>query len=214
MGRSLPITLQKSARCAFRLNPQTMNPIKSEAELIKAAQSGDSQAFDRLVLYYQEYLYRLMVRACHHPDDAEEVAVEAFARAYEKLEQFEGRSSFVTWLGRIATNLCFRRREKPEIPTLSLDDSSSSEGPHTLEPGDLRPGPEQQLMREEMRRIIRGSISTLPEPDQTVLRLRDIDGLSTEDTARQTGLTESAVKARLHRARKALRARLNADFLA
>jgi len=71
-----------------------------------------------------------MVRACHHPNDAEEVASEAFARAYERLCQFEGRSSFVTWLGRIATNLCFRRREKAEVPSVSLEERACEEEGH------------------------------------------------------------------------------------
>ena len=76
-----------------------------ELQLVAAAQAGDHEAFDRLVERYQDQIYRLMVRACHHPQDAEEVASEAIVRAYERLRQFEGRSSFATWLGTIATNL-------------------------------------------------------------------------------------------------------------
>src|SRR5687767_1405698 len=94
----------------------------SEQTLIDAAKAGDSAAFDQLVHRYEAYLYRLMVRACHHPQDAEEVALEAFVRAYERLGQFESRSSFVSWVGRIATNLCFRRREKAEPASVSLEE--------------------------------------------------------------------------------------------
>ena len=176
---------------------------RSDNRLIEAAQAGDVTAFDVLVNRYQEQIYRLMVRACHHPDDAEEVAVAAFGRAYDKLEQFEGRSSFVSWLGRIATNLCFRQREKKELETVPLDESH--------EPPD-EDSPERQAVRQEMHRIIRAAVAALPEPDQSVLRLRDIAALSAADTALQTGLTESAVKSRLHRARKTLRAQLNHDF--
>ena len=174
-----------------------------EDRLIEAAQNGDAAAFDVLVYRYQAQIYRLMVRACHHPDDAEEVAIAAFGRAYEKLEQFEGRSSFVSWLGRIATNLCFRRREKKEFEAVPLEESH--------EPPE-EDSPERQAMQNEMRRIIRAAVASLPEPDQTVLRLRDIDEFSTDETAARTGLTESAVKSRLHRARKSLRSKLSADF--
>jgi RNA polymerase sigma-70 factor (ECF subfamily) len=177
--------------------------LASDDRLIEAAQNGDAAAFDVLVDRYQEQIYRLMVRACHHPDDAEEVAVAAFGRAYEKLEQFEGRSSFVSWLGRIATHLCFRRREKKEFETVPLDES------HELPDED---SPERQAVQREMHRIIRAAVASLPEPDQSVLRLRDIEELSAAQTALQTGLTESAVKSRLHRARKMLRAQLNSDF--
>jgi RNA polymerase sigma-70 factor (ECF subfamily) len=186
-----------------------------EAVLIHAAQNGDNAAFDQLVQEYQDYLYRLMVRACHHPDDAEEVASEAFVRAYERLCRFEGRSSFVTWLGRIAMNLCFRRREKAELPSESLEERGREEAGHPdRTPAAAGPTPEQRAIQEEMKRTVRGAIGELPEPDQTVLRLRDIEQLSTIETAEQTGLTVAAVKARLHRARVRLRERLNSYFLA
>jgi RNA polymerase sigma-70 factor (ECF subfamily) len=174
-----------------------------EDRLIEAAQSGDAAAFDVLVNRYQQQIYRLMVRACHHPDDAEEVAVAAFGRAYEKLGQFEGRSRFVSWLGRIATNLCFRRRQKNEVETVSLEEAH--------EPPDTD-SPERAAVQKEMQHIIRAAVAALPEPDQTVLRLRDIEEYSTQQTAGATGLSESAVKSRLHRARKMLRAKLSHDF--
>ena len=117
-----------ATRCYPALHDH-LGPVEENA-LIQAAQAGDPAAFDRLVAEYQDYLYRLMVRACHHPDDAEEVASEAFVRAYERLCQFEGSSSFVTWLGRIATNLCFRRREKAELPSVSLEERSREEEGH------------------------------------------------------------------------------------
>jgi RNA polymerase sigma-70 factor (ECF subfamily) len=178
--------------------------LPSDDHLIEAAQAGDTEAFDVLVDRYQAQIYRLMVRACHHPDDAEEVATEAFGRAYEKLGQFEGRSGFVTWLGRIATNLCFRRRQKPELETVALEEAYESSDDNS---------PEREAMRREMHRIVRAAVASLPEPDQSVLRLRDIEEYSGAQTAEHLGLTLPAVKARLHRARKALRARLDADLL-
>jgi RNA polymerase sigma-70 factor (ECF subfamily) len=156
-----------------------------------------------------------MVRACHHPQDAEEVASEAFLRAYQRLHQFENRSSFVTWLGRIATNLCFRRRERAELPSVSLEEQArEEEGYPDRTPAAAEPGPEQRALKEEMKRQIRGAIAELPEPDQTVLRLRDIEQLSTAEVSARMGLSIPAVKARLRGARGRLRERLNYYFLA
>jgi RNA polymerase sigma-70 factor, ECF subfamily len=191
-----------------------MNDPRSEQQLIEAACAGDTEAFDRLVRQYQGYLYRLMVRACHHPQDAEEVASEAFVRAYQRLGQFEGRSSFVTWLGRIATNLCFRRRERTELPAESLEELAlAEEGRPERAPASSEPTPEQQALQAEMKRMVQAAIAELAEPDQTVLRLRDIEQLSTAEVSARTGLTAPAVKARLHRARHQLRDRLNRYFL-
>ncbi|MCC2671384.1 MAG: polymerase sigma factor, sigma-70 family [Armatimonadetes bacterium] len=195
----------------------TKTPLEPSREqaLIHAAQHGDSAAFDHLVRQYQSYLYRLMVRACHHPQDAEEVASEAFARAYARLGQFEGRSSFVSWLGRIATNLCFRRRERVELPSVSLEEEAREEAGHRdRTPPASTPTPEQSALQAEMRRMIRAAVAELPEPEQTVLRLRDIEQYSAAETAERTGLTIPAVKARLHRARGRLRERLNAYLFA
>jgi RNA polymerase sigma-70 factor (ECF subfamily) len=188
---------------------------RSEQQLIEAARAGDTASFDRLVHRYQGYLYQLMVRACHHPQDAEEVATEAFARAYERLCQFEGRSSFVSWVGRIATNLCFRRRERVEPPSVSLEELAREEEGHPdRTPPAVEPTPEQQALRAEMRRLIRAAVAEIPEPDQTVLRLRDIEELPAAEVSARTGLTVPAVKARLHRARARLREQLSSYFLA
>lgn len=176
----------------------------TDNHLIKAAQAGDPAAFDRLVERHRAQIYRLMVRVCHHPDDAEEVAFEAFGRAYEKLEQFEERSSFVSWLGRISTNLCLRRRQKGEVETVSLEEHHDPSGEDS---------PETQVLRHEMHCVVRAAVASLPEPDQSVLRLRDIEELSGAETAARLHLSLPAVKARLHRARKALRARLDSEFM-
>lgn len=176
----------------------------TDNNLIKAAQAGDSAAFDRLVERHRAQIYRLMVRVCHHPDDAEEVAFEAFGRAYEKLEQFEGRSSFISWLGRISTNLCLRRRQKNELQTVPLEESLDSPSEDS---------PERQAIRHEMHCIVQAAVASLPEPDQSILRLRDIEGLSGAETATRLNLSLPAVKARLHRARNTLRARLDSEFI-
>lgn len=185
-----------------------------EDRLIEAAQAGDREAFDTLVREYQDYLYRLMVRTCHHPQDAEEVALDALARAYERLSQFEGRSTFVSWLGRIATNLCLRRREKLEVPSVSLEEMTRpEEGRAERLPPSREPTPEQLAVQAEMSRVIREAVASLPEPDQTVVRLRDIEQMPAREVSALTGLSVPSVKSRLHRARGRLRERLNSYFL-
>jgi RNA polymerase sigma-70 factor, ECF subfamily len=207
-----PVTPSRSRHAAAA--PNRPDP-SAEQQLVRAAQAGDAAAFDQLVRRHQDHLYRLMVRACHHPQDAEEVASEAFLRAYERLRQFEGRSSFISWLGRIATHLCFRRRERAELPAVSLTELAHEEEGHPdRTPASDAPTPEQRALQDEMRRLIRRAIAELPEPDQTVLRLRDIEDLSTAEVSARTGLSVAAVKARLHRARGRLRERLNGYFLA
>lgn len=186
----------------------------TEERLIDAARAGDRQAFDRLVRRYQDHLYRLMVRACHHPQDAEEVALDALARAYERLAQFEGRSSFVTWLGRIATNLCLRRRERAQVPSVSLEElARGEEGRPERTPRDEAPTPEQVALQTEMVRVIRQAVDSLPEPDRTIVWLRDIERLPAAQVSERTGLSVPAVKSRLHRARGRLREELNHYFL-
>ncbi len=194
-----------------------------EQRWIEAARQGDKAAFDRLVTYHRDRLYRLMVRACHHPQDAEEVAVDALARAYEHLDQFEGRSEFVTWLNRIATRLCIRRRERHELPAVSLDapaggtaedaDGFGQASYAERIPDPHAASPEVLVLQAETRRILHAAVEQLPEPDQTVLRLRDIESLPTDEVSRITGLTPAAVKARLHRSRRRLRDRLDRELL-
>lgn len=184
-----------------------------ENELVEAARKGDKEAFDRLMSRYQDYIYRLMMRACSHPEDAEEVTSEAFLRAYQNLAQFEGRSSFVTWLGKIAANLCLHRRSKTHAEQVRrVRGQKGGSYPAPLPPAS-EPTPEQEALRRETKRCIQAAIDELPEPDRMVLRLRDVEQLSTAEVSAQTGLSEPAVKARLHRARLRLRERLNAYFL-
>ncbi len=183
---------------------------REEERLVAAAQAGDNAAFDRLVLAYQSSLYRLMTRACHHPQDAEEVASEAFLKAYQSLRQFENRSSFVSWLGKIATNLCLRRRERASAQELFLEDHERGTGD---EPATTDASPEERALAAEVRECVHRAVDGLREPDRTVLILRDIEQLSAGEVSRRTGLSVPAVKSRLHRARATLRERLSAGFL-
>lgn len=190
---------------------------REEQNLIRAAQSGDSRAFDRLVHRYQAQIYRAMTRACANPELAQDVLQEAMIRAFRALPQFRGDASFATWLFRIAKNLCVRKQQQIMAhPTISLDQPlNEEEDAESL----LRQmidysaqNPQQVVIDEEIRQKVREAVDKLPPNLREVLVLRDIEDLSNQETAERTGLTVAAVKARLHRARSLLREQLEEYF--
>lgn len=190
---------------------------REEQNLIRAAQSGDSRAFDRLVHRYQAQIYRAMTRACANPELAQDVLQEAMIRAFRALPQFRGDASFATWLFRIAKNLCVRKQQQIMAhPTISLDQPlNEEEDAETL----LRQmidysaqNPQQVVIDEETRQKVREAVDKLPPNLREVLVLRDIEDLSNQETAERMGLTIAAVKARLHRARALLREQLEEYF--
>lgn len=190
---------------------------REEQNLIRAAQSGDSRAFDRLVHRYQAQIYRAMTRACANPELAQDVLQEAMIRAFRALPQFRGDASFATWLFRIAKNLCVRKQQQIMAhPTISLDQPlNEEEDAETL----LRQmidysaqNPQQVVIDEETRQKVREAVDKLPPNLREVLVLRDIEDLSNQETAERMGLTIAAAKARLHRARALLREQLEEYF--
>lgn len=188
-----------------------------EHHLIRAAQQGDSRAFDRLIHRYQGQIYRAMTRACANPELAQDVLQEAMIRAFRALPQFRGDASFATWLFRIAKNLCVRKQQQLLAhPTVSLDQPlSDEEDAESL----LRQmidysaqNPQQVVLDEEIRQKVREAVDKLPPNLREILILRDMEDLSNQETAERTGLTVAAVKARLHRARALLREHLEEYF--
>jgi RNA polymerase sigma-70 factor (ECF subfamily) len=190
---------------------------REEHHLIRAAQQGDSRAFDRLIHRYQAQIYRAMTRACANPDLAADVLQEAMIRAFRVLPQFRGDASFATWLFRIARNLCVRKQQQMTAhPTISLDqplgedEEAESLLRHMIDPAAKNP--QQIVLDEEIRQKVREAVDKLPANLREVLILRDMEDLSNQETAERTGLTVAAVKARLHRARALLREHLEEYF--
>lgn len=197
----------------------TRNPVSSaqripEAALVAAAQQGDLPAFEQLVRRYEPRVFRLAVRIVGNEADAEDVMQEAFLKAYAKLSQFQRQSSFYTWVVRIAVNEALmklrRRRGGKELPLDEGLDSGEDLLPREIE--DWRPDPEQQLARRELQELLGSTIASLALPYRVVFQLRDVEGLSTEETASILHLTIPAVKSRLLRARLQLRDRLSHYF--
>jgi RNA polymerase sigma-70 factor, ECF subfamily len=175
--------------------------------------AGEPAAFTEMVERYSGTVYNLALRLMRNDAmEAEDVLQETFISAYRGLDRFEGRSLLSTWLYRIAYNAALMRLRKRKLTTVSID------APFENEEGDPIPrqlvdwgaAPDQVLLKGELHKALDGAVAALPESLRSVFVLRDIEGLSTAETAAILDLTETNVKVRLHRARLALRERLSA----
>jgi RNA polymerase sigma-70 factor (ECF subfamily) len=168
-----------------------------------------------MVERYSGTVYNLALRLMRNDSlEAEEVLQETFISAYRALDRFEGRSLLSTWLYRIAYNAALMRLRKRQPSVVSIDEPALNEegDPIPRQLVDWGGGPEQALLDGELRKLLDAAVAALPETLRSVFVLRDIEGLSTAETAAVLDLTESNVKVRLHRARLALRERLSAYF--
>ena len=186
---------------------------EDEHLLVAAAKSGDVTAFEELVSRYERKIFRLTMNITGNREDAEDAMQDAFLKSYSHLKTFQGDSRFYTWLVRIAANEALMRLRKRRPNQFSLDEPIA--GDEDLMPRELQdwgPGPEQRFAQTEMREILSSVIEEL-EPDyRMVFVLRDIEELSTEDTASALSISVPAVKSRLLRARLKLRQKLNRYF--
>jgi RNA polymerase sigma-70 factor, ECF subfamily len=198
----------------------TIQPIASENEqhpdlaLVARARSGDVAAYDKLVRKYERQIFRIAQHITQNREDAEDVMQDAFVKAFEKLDQFQGNSKFYTWLVRIAVNESLMRlRKRRTGKMVSMDeDVQTDEGSVPRDFADWAPNPEDNYSQSELAEILRKTIQGLPPGFRVVFVLRDVDGLSTEETAETLGLSVPAVKSRLLRARLQLRERLSRYF--
>ena len=196
------------------IQPNIEQPVSEEMQLVRRAKRGDVQAFEELVRRYDRNVFRIAQHITQNREDAEDVVQEAFLKAYRNLAKFQEQSKFYTWLVRIAVNeaLMKLRRKKPGR-TVSLDEEIKTEDDSLpREVADWSPNPEQMYNHAELRDILTRTIQGLPSGFRTVFVLRDVEGLSTEETAEALELSIPAVKSRLLRARLQLRERLNRFF--
>lgn len=189
-------------------------PVSDELALVRAAKAGDISAFEQLVHRYDRNVFRIAQHITQNREDAEDVVQDAFLKSYENLKNFQEQSKFYTWLVRIAVNeaLMRLRRRRPERMVSLDEDVKTEEDSMPREVADWSPNPEQQYSQEELKDILTRTIQGLPSSFRTVFVLRDVEGLSTEETAEALGLSIPAVKSRLLRARLQLRERLNKYF--
>lgn len=181
---------------------------------LAALHAGDRAEFARVVDTYYEMIYRLAIRMLSNPQDAEDILQETFIKAYRNFINFDGRSSVSTWLYRIATNeaLMFLRRQHPDVTSIddSFENDDGLEKPTYIV--DWCCLPEDELMSAEAQAHLDEAVESLPPNLRVVFVLRDIQGLSTRETAEVLNLTEVAVKTRLSRARFKLRELLSKYF--
>jgi RNA polymerase sigma-70 factor (ECF subfamily) len=185
-----------------------------ESVLVSQAREGDTHAFGQLVRRYEGKIFRLAQHVTQNREDAEDVLQETFMKAYEHLDQFKGDSKFYTWIVRIAVNQALMKlRRRKTDKSVSLDDTiDTGEDTVVREIAAWDENPEQQFSREELADILDGAIQGLDPIYRSVFVLRDVEDLSTEETAEALGLSVPAVKSRLLRARLQLREKLTRFF--
>ena len=189
-------------------------PVSDESVLVDAARNGDVGAFEQLVRRYDRNVYRIAQHITQNQEDAEDVVQDAFQKAFRNLGKFQGKSKFYTWLVRIAVNEAFMRlrRRRPERMVSLDEDIKTEEGSMPREVADWSPNPEQLYSQAELKDILSKTIQGLSPGFRTVFVLRDVEALSTQETAEALNLSIPAVKSRLMRARLKLRDRLNKYF--
>jgi RNA polymerase sigma-70 factor (ECF subfamily) len=186
---------------------------EKDEDLVRQAQGGDTRAFDELVRRYQDKVYRLSFKILRHEEDAAEALQDAFLSAYRGIGKFKAESTFSTWLYRIATNASLMKYRKRRDHHISLEQSQApGEDAETLQIPDWSDHPLDNLLDRETRQVMEEGVQKLPEELRTVFVLRDIEELSNAEVSQILDLSVAAVKSRLHRARIALRDRLNRYF--
>ncbi len=188
--------------------------MKDDAALLHALQKGDPAALASLFETYADRVYRLALGLLQDPLHAEDVVQDTFLAAISNLERFEGRSSLGTWLYRVAYNASMDRlrRQREDLPLDEDPDTDEGEIPLPEVLIDWEMTPEELLADDETRAYLDQAISELPESLRAVFILRDIEELSTAETAEALGISVGAAKVRLHRARLTLRELLSEYF--
>jgi RNA polymerase sigma-70 factor (ECF subfamily) len=178
----------------------------ADEELVAAAKNGNELGFESLARRHQRRIFALAFRYTRVREDAEDIVQETFKKAFVHLQKFEGKSSFSTWLTRIAINESLmslrRRRTLREVPANdSNDDHGTTLGPDLTYAG---PDPEVSYLQKEGARILAAAIRHLRPGMRRAIELRELGDLSTQETARRMGLSVAAIKARVFHARKEL----------
>jgi len=189
---------------------QSSTPIRSEAEIIAAIIAGETQLYHELVRPYERNVYLMALSFMKNEADAEDVAQEAFIKAFRNLSTFRGDAKFSTWLISITLNEARNRLRRQGIVRMqSLDEPPDEDGavsPALLR--DWREIPSEAVEREEVRALIKKAVETLPEIYRQVFLLRDVEELDVSETAQALSISISNVKVRLHRARMMLQKEL------
>ena len=206
--RPVPVTSDRSVH----LSKDASDAAAAMAEVVRRAVGGDASALESLLVEAQELTWRFSMAVCGHPEDAEDAMQEALVRTYRHVRQLRDADAFRPWLYRTVRNVCLmarRRRVSEPRHVLSLDEMLPGGGAAPrIDAASSQPTPEDLTSQSRLRRRLKDALAALPAPFRAVVFLRDMEGLSTRETARTLGISEDNVKARLHRARLVLRREL------
>jgi len=211
--RDVPKSMAASAT-ALTLPLQQGEKRADDRELVRLSQNGTEAAFEELVRRHQQRVFALVAGILHRPDDVEDVAQQVFLKAYLGIKRFDQRAAFSTWLYKIAVNECWDYLRKRKVRPLVYEADLSEEQVSRLDGivSSDRP-PESASARTETREILERMLRVLPEQDQQLLILKEIEGFSVQELAEILGLNVNTVKVRLFRARgrimESYRRRLN-----
>lgn len=178
-----------------------------EKKLIKKIKQGDTDAFSQLVLLYEKKAINFTYRILNDLGDAQDATQEAFLRVFDKIDSFQGNSSFSTWFYTILNNICLDilRKRSRQADTISIGQTDSNDEEYELQIEDLSPGPYEQLQKKNAMEALEKALSLLSDEHRTVIIMRDLNGLEYEEIAKILNVNLGTVKSRLSRARLALR---------
>ena len=194
--------------------PPEMSVENGDLSLVRRVQAGERAAYDLLVLKYQHKVVKLVMRYVRNPAEAEDIAQEAFIKAYRALPQFRGDSAFYTWLYRIAINTAKNAVVSRDRSPIDFDlDLQNPDESYDMQ-GRLKDSetPEALTLTEEIRSTVNSAIDALPEDLRTAIVLRELEGLSYEEIADAMGCPVGTVRSRIFRAREAIDKRLREVF--
>jgi RNA polymerase sigma-70 factor, ECF subfamily len=194
---------------------------ETELMLVNRAKKGDERAFTELVKRYESTVYSFAYKVCRNEEKAEETLQDTFVNVYRKLNQFNGKAKFSTWLYQIVTNNCLMKRRKSKLQqtSISLNQADNTDGNFAAEESfnaiqtiPLNTTPQDEYINKELREHLDSAILKLPMDQRIVFILRDVEGKSSEETAKILKLSVPAIKSRLRRARVSLRERMQ-DYI-
>lgn len=182
----------------------------SDVGLVEQFKTGDIEAFEEIIERYESKVLNLALRFTRNQEDAEEVMQDVFSTVYRKISGFQGKSAFSSWLYRIVVNAAFMKlRKRKQNQSISIEDLAPAVKQYCIDReamvGSL---PQNMTVARELREVLQAAIDKLPEQYRAVFVLRDVDGLSNEETSEILNLSIPAVKSRLHRSRMMLRKKL------
>ena len=182
----------------------------TDVEVVNQFKAGDALAFEEIISRYESKVMSLALRFTRNQEDAEEVMQDVFTTVYRKIDGFRGQSAFSSWLYRIVVNAAFMKlRKRKQSQTVSMDDLSPAIKQYCIDKDCLSGSYTQNIaVSHEMQGVIQNAVNRLPDQYRAVFVLRDVDGLSNQETGEILNLSIPAVKSRLHRSRIMLRKKL------